>query len=152
MPGRTRPIDPDEVRELRELLRRTGVRATPARIAVLRELRGSRSPLTHAELAGRLVPIGFDKATIFRNLSDLADAGLVVRAELGDHVWRFEAADPEHPVSEKHPHFVCTDCGGVTCLEAMSFTSDSRRRAKVIGKITEVLIKGRCATCEGSPA
>ena len=33
---------------------------------------------------------GIDKATAFRNLNDMTDAGLLRRTELGDHVWRFE--------------------------------------------------------------
>jgi Fur family transcriptional regulator, ferric uptake regulator len=143
-----RRVDPEEVEEIRELLRKAGVRATPARIAVLQELRAATSPLTHADLAEKLVPVGFDKATVFRNLADLTDAELISRTELGDHVWRFEAIDPAHPGSEKHPHFVCVECGGVTCLGDMEFTSTSKRRAKTIGRITEILIKGHCTECE----
>ena len=59
MTERTRLIDENEVEEIRQLLRNRGVRATPARIAVLQELRKARSPLTHADLAEHLVPLGF---------------------------------------------------------------------------------------------
>lgn len=145
----TRRVDPEEVDRIRELLRKHGVRATPARIAVMQELRAATSPLTHADVTEMLVPLGFDKATVFRNLNDLAEAELISRTELGDHVWRFEALDPERPVGEKHPHFVCVECGGVTCLGDMDFTTSSRRRAKSIGRITEILIKGHCTDCEG---
>lgn len=144
----SRRIDPEQVEQIREQLRKAGVRATPARISVLQELRASTSPMTHADLADRLVPLGFDKATVFRNLSDLADVGLVSRTELGDHVWRFEALDPEKQGGDKHPHFVCVDCGSVTCLGDMEFTTSSKRRATSIGSITEVLIKGHCTDCE----
>jgi Fur family ferric uptake transcriptional regulator len=119
MTEQTRRIDPEEVDRVREILRKSGVRATPARIAVLQELRAANSPLTHADLAEKLVPLGFDKATVFRNLADLAEVDLISRTELGDHVWRFEVRDPDHPGAEKHPHFVCVECGGVTCLGDM---------------------------------
>ena len=135
------------IEELRELLRSTGMRATPARIAVLKAVRESRSPLTHATLTERLVPAGFDKATIFRNLTDLTEVGLLSRTELGDHVWRFEASDPNRPENNRHPHFVCEDCGEVTCLEEMEFTSRSKKRSGSIGKISEILIKGQCTEC-----
>ena len=79
----------EDVATLQELLRGAGLRSTSARIAVLQCLRSAKSPLSHAELADELTPLGLDKATVFRNLSDLTDAGLVVRTELGDHVWRF---------------------------------------------------------------
>lgn len=140
-------LNADEIEAIRRLLRKAGLRATPARISVLRELRVASSPLTHADLAAKLVPLGFDKATVFRNLSDLTDAELVSRTELGDHVWRFEAIDPNNPGSEKHPHFVCVECGSVTCLGDMEFTSGSKRRAKSIGRIAEILIKGHCSAC-----
>lgn len=141
---------PWAVSEIRQLLKRAGLRGTPARIAVLQELGGSGSPRTHAEVAEKLVPLGFDKATIFRNLTDLADANLVSRTELGDHVWRFEVRDPDNPEADKHPHFVCIECGSVTCLGDMEFTTASKRRADSIGRITEVLIKGHCETCVAS--
>lgn len=146
----TRRVDPEEVGRIRELLRNSGIRATPARIAVMQELRAASSPVTHADVTEMLVPLGFDKATVFRNLNDLADAELISRTELGDHVWRFEAIDPDRPTGEKHPHFVCVECGSVTCLGDMDFTASSRRRATSIGRITEILIKGHCSDCEDS--
>lgn len=150
MAEKTRRVDPEEVARIREMLRTSGVRATPARIAVLQELRSARSPLTHADIAEKLVPLGFDKATVFRNLNDLTEVDLVTRTELGDHVWRFEPLDPSLPAGEKHPHFVCVQCGGVTCLGDMEFTSTSKRRATSIGRITEILIKGHCSICEAT--
>ena len=114
----------------------------------MQELRAATSPRTHAEIAARLVPRGYDKVTLFRNLTDLTESGLVDRTELGDHVWRFELRDSDH--GEHHPHFVCTECGTVTCLGEMQFTDDSRRQSNEIGRITEILIKGHCADCEAT--
>lgn len=143
-----KPDSNQEIQEIRQAIRKAGLRCTPARVTVLRELRASKSPQTHAELAERLVPLGFDKATVFRNLADLTDADLLRRTELGDHVWRFEPRDPNEPESGGHPHFVCVDCGDVTCLEEMEFTAASKRRSQHIGRITEILIRGHCANCE----
>jgi len=147
MSERTHRDKPDEVRAIRSVLKRASIRATPARISVLRELRAAKSPVTHADLTEILVPEGFDKATVFRNLNDLAEAGLASRTELGDHVWRFEAIDPERPGADKHPHFVCVECKTVMCLGEMEFTAKSRKQAAAIGNITEILIKGHCAEC-----
>ena len=148
MASQRRHVDPQEVERIRELLRSHGMRATPARIAVLQELRAAGSPLTHAEVAEKLVPLGFHTTTVFRNLADLVDANLVSRTELGDHVWRFEVLDCDNPGGEKHPHFVCVDCGGVTCLGNMKFTASSERQAETVGRITEILIKGHCSACD----
>ena len=142
-----RKNDAGEVEVVRQILRSVGLRSTPARIAVLTLLRKASKPRTHAELSEQLVPMGFDKATVFRNLSDLADAELIVRTELGDHVWRFEIRDPNHDRSS-HPHFVCVDCGTVACLVDVSVPDDRVRRTNKIARITEVLVKGHCLSCE----
>ena len=93
------------------------------------------------------MPIGFDKATVFRNLSDLTDAELVSRTELGDHVWRFEIRDPSHDRSS-HPHFVCVDCGTVSCMEGIGLPDDKMKKSLNISRISEILVKGHCITCE----
>ena len=134
--------------EIRELIRSVGLRCTSARLKVMQRLRDAVSPLTHAELAEDLVPQGVDKATVFRNLIDLTNVDLVTRTELGDHVWRFEIRDLHDPEDGAHPHFVCVDCGGVTCLSDVEFDAATRKRAKQVGRVTEILLKGHCTACQ----
>jgi Fur family ferric uptake transcriptional regulator len=136
----------ESVAEIRKLLSDAGLRTTSARLAVIRRLRTAKSPLSHAEVAEDLVPLGFDKATVFRNLTDLVDAGLVTRTELGDHVWRFELRRTAHH-DEQHPHFVCVDCGSVTCLHDVDMPRTAQKSWAKIGKVTEILLKGHCNTC-----
>lgn len=139
---------PSEVEEIRELVRGVGLRCTSARLAVIQQLRKVDAPASHGEIADTLVPLGFDKATVYRNLIDLAEYGLVSRTELGDHVWRFELRDPNAPEDGEHPHFVCVDCGNVTCLQEIDFEPSIRRRWAKVGKVTEVLLKGHCKDCD----
>lgn len=143
-----RPTKLQSVAELRELVRSAGLRCTASRLAVLKRLQAASSPMTHAEIAESLAGQGFDKATVFRNLIDLTDADLLTRAELGDHVWRFEIRDPDDPAQGKHPHFVCIDCGSVTCLSDVTFDAATNRRARQVGRVTEILLKGHCKTCQ----
>jgi Fur family ferric uptake transcriptional regulator len=70
-----------------------------------------------------------------------------VRAELGDHVWRFEWRKPEHDNADWHPHFVCVDCGNVTCVRDFELEDRLHARRLRVGKITEVLFRGHCAQC-----
>lgn len=142
------PANPeDALQRARQDIRAAGFRATPARIATLLELRAARAPLTHAELAEKLATSGFDKATVFRNLNDLANVGLLRRSELGDHVWRFEAIDLSQRHKQGHPHFLCVDCGSVTCLDEVQLTAGSRRQSDSVGEITEILLRGHCKGC-----
>ena len=131
----------------RRRLRAAGLRCTPARLAVLRHLEAAAAPLTHGDLVDLLRESGFDQSTIYRNLNDLADAGLVRRRELGDHVWRFETARPGESPDDSHAHFLCVDCGSVRCLPEVRLDHPSRAAAAKVGAVTEVLVKGRCAEC-----
>ncbi|MEX0714592.1 MAG: transcriptional repressor [Pirellulales bacterium] len=135
--------------DLRDRIRDAGLRGTTARIAVLEKLEQAKTPLSHAELADVLVPQGFDRATVYRNLIDLTEAGLVARSELGDHVWRFESRRKGHAHISEHPHFVCVDCGEVSCLSDVSvdISPTPGTSTSVIGELTEVLLKGRCGRC-----
>lgn len=142
-----RMTDLESIDQARELLAAAGLRTTAARTAVLRWLQAAKTPATHAEIAVDLVPLGFDKATVFRNLNDLAEAGLVSRSELGDHVWRFEIRDPGHADRGQHPHFVCVDCGKVTCLHNLDLPKSSLKMLSEVGQVTEVLVRGHCLAC-----
>lgn len=136
-----------DLSELQTKLREAGLRSTSARIAVLKRLRQAKSPMAHSELADDLAPLGFDKATIFRNLADLTDVGLVVRTELGDHVWRFEVRDEDHQEDGQHPHFVCVDCGTVTCVEQKTLEKGLKSVSHQFGQVTEIVLRGHCKSC-----
>ena len=133
----------------RKRIRDAGLRCTDARLSVLEYLDGVPSPQTHAEVAEGLSSYGFDRATIYRNLVELSEAGLLSRVDLGDHVWRFEVRRSGQSHEQDHPHFVCVDCGEVSCLPAVSVSISTKLGAKVasIGAVTEVLLKGHCGQC-----
>ena len=135
---------------LRSAVRGKGLRATPSRLAVLDLLRSSDSPMSHGDVADRLASQAWDRATIYRNLTDLAEAGLVRRTDVGDHVWRFEAVSDEHEAAS-HPHFVCTECGAVECLPELELavrrTSTSRPPRAVKQRQVEVHVRGLCDAC-----
>jgi Fur family ferric uptake transcriptional regulator len=101
----------------REKIRSAGLRATPARIATLRVLHRSKSPLTHSEVSDKLEDLEIDKTTIFRNLTDLVAKNVLRRSALGDNVWRFEIIRESAHEHDSHPHFVSVDCGSVSCME-----------------------------------
>ena len=138
----------DQSESIKLAIRESGLRATPARIATLKILHGASSPLTHAEVAEELEDLGLDKATVFRNLNDMSTAGLLRRTELGDRVWRFELINEDEGHGAAHPHFVCVDCGAVSCMDEIKLTAGSLRLSKEFGEVTEILLRGRCNNCE----
>ncbi len=136
--------------ELKLVLREAGLRATAARAAVFQRLIDAGAPLSHAEVCEKLLEAGFDRATVWRNLADLTEAGLVRRTDHGDHLWRFElVTHVEHQVDDLHPHFVCTACGTVACLPEGTITVTALRgapRALKTGNV-EVQVRGTCNAC-----
>ncbi len=136
--------------ELRAAVRDKGLRATPSRLAVLELLRATDTPMSHGDVADRLANQAWDRATIYRNLTDLAEAGLVRRTDVGDHVWRFEAVSDAH-ATNAHPHFVCTECGTVECLPELELAIKNAPRSKppraVKQRQVEVHVRGLCDAC-----
>lgn len=135
--------------ELRNKLRDMGLRATAARVAVLEVLVTADGPLSHADVCERVGDRGFDRATLYRNLVDLAEVGMLRRSDHGDHVWRFELTEgtPSHP-PDAHAHFVCSDCGTVECLPSAAVSVKPVRGApRALKKSVEIQVRGRCDSC-----
>lgn len=143
--------DHDSLHELRERLRELGLRATSARLAVLKELHAQARPMTHEELMARLESGGFDGATIYRILADLADIGLLQRMDLGDKIWRFELNDHCREIQHDHAHFLCDSCGDITCLPALEVRAKEGLLPEALrGAELHLRLSGRCSKCTGA--
>jgi Fur family ferric uptake transcriptional regulator len=140
-----------DLASLKRVLREAGLRATSARVAVLRCLEAASAPLSHSDVCDAIAPLGFDRATTYRNLNDLAEAGLARRADLGDHVWRFELVHTHDEGHDAviHPHFTCSECGAVACLPegTVSFSTGRGIPRSVKEAQVEVQLRGVCDTC-----
>jgi len=133
--------------ELRTAVRARGLRATPSRLAVLALLRASAQPVSHAEVTARLTDGGWDPATLYRNLIDFTEVGLVRRTDLGDHVWRFEVVHGDHDTTA-HPHFVCIECGAIECLLASELVIGRAKAPRAVRqRQVEVRVRGVCDAC-----
>lgn len=140
---------PPSLEVVRKSLRKHDLRCTAARIAVMRQMLAASSPLSHAEVAEALASAGFDRATVYRNLVELSDAGLLSRVELGDHVWRFELRIEGGSGDGEHPHFVCTQCGKISCLNdvTVKISPTPGSQTSTMASVATVLLKGRCQAC-----
>lgn len=135
--------------QLKDRLRTAGLRATPARVAVLRYFVQTGGPLTHAELVDGLDGQGWDRATLYRNLTDLAGSGMLKRSDMGDHLWRYELVTDDPHTAELHPHFMCTSCGDISCLPdgLLAVNADPRLPKALLSGAVEVQVRGRCDNC-----
>lgn len=104
--------------------------------------------MTHEQVMAGLPSGVYDKASIWRILADLSEAGVLRRMDLGDRVWRYELHDSCRSVAQNHSHFLCEDCGEVSCLPPLVLrTPEGSFPEALVGAELRVRVTGRCAGC-----
>jgi Fe2+ or Zn2+ uptake regulation protein len=134
-------------------VRAAGLKLTPQRLAIVRELAADESHPTAQELYERLraaLPT-MSFATVYNTLDALAAAGLCVGLALSPGSSRFD------PNMEPHHHLVCDRCGSVRDVPSPPAADppedDPVRRA--ISRVApgfevrsvERILRGLCAAC-----
>ncbi|MEM1022961.1 MAG: Fur family transcriptional regulator [Myxococcota bacterium] len=133
--------------DARALLQAHGLRVTAPRLAVLDLLSAESQPLTHTAVVDRLAHVA-DPATIYRNLVKLTENGLARIASRAEGMAHYELVRAEAPAHENHPHFVCSDCGTVSCLpEDVAPKPQARGRWRKALKEANIQLEGTCPDC-----
>src|SRR6516225_9213252 len=98
---------------IKRSLEDSGLRCTPQRYAVMKFLVEHTTHPTAAEIfeAVNRVDPRSSRATIYNNLSDLVQAGLVREVAVEGRSARFDAK------GMRHHHFICDRCGRIEDLE-----------------------------------
>jgi Fur family ferric uptake transcriptional regulator len=129
-----------------------GERVTRQRLQVADRLAAAGRQLTADELYRglRRQQPSIGRATVFRTLETLVDAGVARRLELEGHVYAYVACLPEH-----HHHLACTRCGRVEEIDEAYVQPIATRVARDMGfEIDDARLDfyGRCATCRAEEA
>ncbi len=121
-----------------------GLRSTPQRYAVMAFLMKQAGHPTAVEIfeaVNRLDPRS-SRATIYNNLRDLVQAGLVREVAVEGRAARFDVKGVQHH------HFICDRCGNV---EDVAWYDVPRPSTSVLGKRLlrecELILRGFCASC-----
>ena len=127
-----------------------GLRRGGARKAVVEQLARESCCVTAQEIADSLRESGSSVgiASVYRALEALDRFGLVQRVEVGEGGTRYEAVVPG---GEHHHHVVCDSCGRISAFEDAGLERAIGRLADRLGHRVsghDVLIHGRCRTCE----
>ena len=121
-----------------------GLRCTPQRYGVMAYLMEHAGHPTAAEIfaaVNRLDPRS-SKATIYNNLRDLVQAGLVREVAVEGRAARFDAR------GMRHHHFICDHCGNVEDMEWYGVPKPSPGSlGKRIVRECELIVRGLCAKC-----
>lgn len=128
-------------------LTRQGLRPTVVRLAVL-EILGNSPALTAQEMLGLIrARRRVNKVTVYRILEDFTRRGMIRRLSLEGRVNHYELACEHHP---PHPHFQCSTCKEVQCLEPMPLTKVWSELQGPVGNRAdhiEVRVAGLCHKC-----
>lgn len=166
--------DSPRVHRALEALRRRGERVTPARSAVLRVLDaadGSDEHLTAEQVGirvGELEP-GIHRATVYRTLTSLTDAGLLSHVHLGGSGTVYHLVDEVVGPGDReayaagpaaagdaashahdHAHVQCDSCGRVMDVPPDALEPVAARLLADLGfrlDTAHAALLGRCADC-----
>jgi Fur family ferric uptake transcriptional regulator len=124
-----------------------GERVTRQRLLVANELAAAGRQLTADQLYDglRRREPSIGRATVFRTLETLVDAGVARRLEQDGHVYGYVACLPEH-----HHHLSCTSCGRVEEIDEAYVQPIAERLTREMGfEIDDARLDfyGRCASC-----
>lgn len=131
------------------LLEKCGLGSTPNRLAVLEIVSNSSAPLTAQEVFETLNRTkGINRVTIYRILELFVEIKLLERISGGDRSFRYGMGVNADKI--EHPHFFCTKCTNMECLNpgSMNFNIDEFQRT-FTGKVdkVEIRIDGICKNC-----
>lgn len=101
---------------LEQFIASKGLRRTPQRDAILKAAFASDEHFTAEELWDRVrrTSTRSSRATVYRTLALLVDAGLLREIDLGGEETTY---DPNFVDKPSHNHLICIDCGKVTEFE-----------------------------------
>ena len=142
-----------DTERIRQRLDANGVKFTPQRHCVMAFLMENPGHPTAAEIfdgVNRLDPRS-SRATVYRNLKDLVDAGLVREVAVEGRSARFDLK------GMPHHHFICDRCGRVENLDWFDVPAPPSRTvgARVVREY-ELILRGLCTGCsspsQNSPA
>ncbi len=130
-----------------EMLKGVGLSLTPHRLEVLKILVDSVRPLNAKDILDRKSGKSVNRVTVYRILSSLKKEGIIREMPSESGTRFYEVACTHNPV---HPHFFCTMCGKLSCLEPLTLSQAwdwfVRPHSFHIDQVT-ISISGSCKDC-----
>jgi len=132
--------------DFRNLLRKSGSKATSSRLAIFGVFRRTRSPVSAQEIIDML-PSDKDQSTVYRTLKLLKEKGLIKQIDLRHNHAHYELTN-----NAEHHHLICLGCGriedvdhcGIEAIQS-NFLRGSRHFAEIQQHALEFY--GTCKTC-----
>jgi Fe2+ or Zn2+ uptake regulation protein len=146
----------DRVDEIGHRLARAGLRWTSGRRAVVEIFERAQAPLSMQELQDRAAAAKVPMSSLYRTVSDLVAASVLVKLEFDEGFARFELVDD---LGSHHHHLVCVQCGNVEDFQGPGLpdleqaVDDAmraiRRRHQFTTNSHRLDFFGTCSNCAG---
>lgn len=126
----------------------TGLKKTPARMAILDVFHKTTKPLdaeTIVELLEK-ADAKTDRVTVYRTLNTLTEFNVLKKVEFGEGKFRYELASLPH-----HHHLICTNCGKVEDIAECGMEeveAKLQKRTSFVIKQHNAEFFGLCADCQ----
>ena len=149
-----RPETSERVEKMLAGVRAAGLKLTPQRMAIVKELATDETHPTAQEIFERLKPglptMSF--ATVYNTLGALSSAGLCAAMSLSPGSGRFD------PNMAPHHHVVCDVCGAVRDVPSGTALSDANAESSAVRAVAQVapgfdvraverIFRGVCGAC-----
>jgi Fur family transcriptional regulator, ferric uptake regulator len=136
----------DYLSQLKESLKKSKLRITEPRLAILQALLEKHGPFTVEEIHKRTPRKSCDLATIYRSLASLEKTGIIRRCEFGDGTARYELSEHEN---HHHHHVICKICKKIEVLDDCELQEIDRfARKRGFTEVTHSLeFFGICPNC-----
>ncbi len=102
----------NNILNFRDLLRKNGLKATPARLAILSLFNETRKPITLKQAANKLKFKQLNLTTLYRNIESLREKQILAPVSLASRDRGYELSSLKH-----HHHIICEECGKVSDIE-----------------------------------
>ncbi|MBI2031371.1 MAG: transcriptional repressor [Candidatus Levybacteria bacterium] len=129
-------------------LNKLNLKATPARLAVLRLLENSREPIDVSSIIRFLKKnkVKADPATVFRIVNLLTQKGVLKQVRFNEDKFRYE-----YGLKNEHHHLICQSCGEIEDMSDCpidSLKKEIHKKKKFIIKTHSLEFFGICKNCQ----
>lgn len=126
-----------------------GIKPTRNRVCVAKYLYDQEQPVTAPDMLDAIQKqVSLNKVTLYRILDLFEAQGLVLKHRADDRTFRYCLKESEQAA---HCHFLCTECGAMSCVSPETVGIDPGLIKSTQYQISnvEIRIDGRCDTCGG---
>ena len=130
-----------------EILQSHQLKKTTPRIAIIKALQNSLSPLSENEVKEQMGEM-YDRITFYRSVRALMETGIIHRI-VADNVtvkYALNKCGKQHHHKADHVHFFCLQCNSLICLNDIS-TQPYKLPKRFTAQECDVVIKGLCDKC-----